>query len=159
MIDAQKLNLREPRQDDREFLTKLFSDKDVIHYLAISTERASMLIDAICAPLAITREDKKYWIAERTEDGSQVGYASALGYSTPRVEITFAVSPGFRKCGYGYELVDSLVGHLESIPRIRIIVAVVNYYNSYSRSIVEKLGFIEIIPTHYEKSLRAQTEA
>jgi RimJ/RimL family protein N-acetyltransferase len=159
MIDTQKLILRKPRQNDREFLTKLFSDADVIHYLVGSTERASMLIDAICAPLAITREDKEYWIADRTEDGSQVGYAPAFRYNTPRVEISFAVSPDFRHCGYGYELVASLVGLLTTKLRIRTILAVLNYNNSYSKRIVEKLGFIETIINHYEKSLRPQTEA
>jgi RimJ/RimL family protein N-acetyltransferase len=159
MIDAQKLKLRNPRQDDREFLTKLFSDEDVIHYLVGSTQRASTRIDDLCAPLAITREDKEYWIAERTEDGSQVGYASAFRCNTPRVEITFAVSPDFRHCGYGYELVASLIGILTTKPHIQTILAVINHNNSYSKRIVEKLGFIETIVNHYEKSLRPQTEA
>jgi ribosomal protein S18 acetylase RimI-like enzyme len=156
---AQKLNLRNFRQDDREFLTKLFSDGEVIHYIAGSTKGASMRIDDICAPLAIPRGDKMYWIAERTEDGAQVGYASASRYSTPRVEVTFAVSPGFRHCGYGYELVASLVALLRTKPWIGTILAVVNYNNCYSKSIVEKLGFIETIVNHYEKSLLPQTEA
>ena len=159
MIDAQKLILRTPRQNDREFLTKLFSDDEVIHYIAGSTKGASMLIDDVCAPLAIPRRDKMYWIAERTQDGSQVGYASACRYSTSRVEISFAVSPGFRHCGYGYELVASLVGLLTTKPRIRTILAVLNYNNSYSKRVVEKLGFFETIVNHYEKSLRPQTEA
>jgi RimJ/RimL family protein N-acetyltransferase len=159
MIDAQKLILRTPRQNDREFLTKLFSDDEVTHYIAGSTKGASMRIDDICSPLAIPRGDKKYWIAERTQDGSQVAYASACRYSTSRVEISFAVSPGFRHCGYGYELVASLVGHLETIPHIRTIVAVINYFNLYPQRIVLDLGFVRTAPSIYVKSLRTQTKA
>jgi ribosomal protein S18 acetylase RimI-like enzyme len=158
MSDAQKLILRKSRQDDREFLTKLFSDDEVIHYIVGSTKSASMRIDDICAPLAIPPGDKMYWIAERTQDGSQVGYASACRYSTSRVEISFAVSPGSRHCKYGYELVASLVALLRTKPWIGTILAVVNYNNVYSKRIVEKLGFIETIVNHYEKSLQPQTE-
>jgi hypothetical protein len=124
-----------------------------------STKGASMRIDDICSPLAIPRGDKKYWIAERTQDGSQVAYASACRYSTSRVEISFAVSPGFRHCGYGYELVASLVGHLETIPHIRTIVAVINYFNLYPQRIVLDLGFVRTAPSIYVKSLRTQTKA
>ena len=141
MIDTQKLRLRKPEQKDRAFLTELFFDDAVRHNLVGPGKgSAEMLVDEICDPPIMKRIDKIYWIAERREDGVQVGYASALG-STPCVEICFAVSPHHRERGYGYNLVSGLLDHLATIPDVHTIVAKIKCANVFSQRIVMKLGF------------------
>jgi RimJ/RimL family protein N-acetyltransferase len=158
-IFTDRLRLRKSEQKDRIFLKSLFSDEQVVHYVAGSENRAETLIEEMCNKSANKRADKIYWLAERKLDEVHIGYISALRYNTPRVEISFAVSPDFRRCGYGREIVCGLINHLASIPQAEEIIALINSGNTASQKIVESLGFRRCHPllSVYEKQISRNT--
>jgi RimJ/RimL family protein N-acetyltransferase len=151
MLIGEHLRLRPPQECDRTFLGELFADDAVLHNLAGSTARAAEMVEEMCNPTA-KPNGKVYWIAEQQSDAQQIGYASALRYDTPRVEISLAILPLHRRHRYGYDLVNVLVRHLADVPHVRTVVAVIKYWNVAPRRIVESLGFEPLSLTVYEKT-------
>ncbi len=114
------ITLRQITPSDLDFLQTMKKDQSVTERLAVN--------------------EKDTTIA--TLNGVQIGFVKALEYDKGIYELQYAVSEGFRGCGYGCKMISIATENLFAHPAIcKRIVMVIKSDNTFSETIAIKNGY------------------
>ena len=144
ILETERLRLRELHEPDAAFILRLLNEPSWIRFIGNKTVH-----DLDGARAYIERTHKSYaahgfglWMVERRDDATPLGLCGLLKRDTLEdVDIGFALSEPYQRCGYGMESSRAVLALARSRFGLKRIVAIVSQGNEPSAALLEKLGF------------------
>jgi [ribosomal protein S5]-alanine N-acetyltransferase len=108
VLQASRLLLRVPGEEDADFMLKLFSDPNVNRFLLSSRPYSrEIILEGIARSQACHSANKfSRWILQLKSYGEPVGHAGLLVKeieSVPELELGYALNPSAWGTGYAFE--------------------------------------------------------
>lgn len=141
-LATPSLNLRPFKKRDAAALAKISSDDRTLKYFVTPPLDLRSAEDNISSwRLQYKNSNFLRWCLARAEDDLCVGQLDAsIDEKRSSAELSYAVSPEHRGCGYAVEAVREVIGYLHGECDIHRIIAEINIENSSSARVAEKAG-------------------
>ena len=147
VLQASRLLLRVPGEEDADFMLKLFSDPNVNRFLLSSRPYSREIILEGIARFQACHSANKFsrWILQLKSNGEPVGHAGLLVKeieSVPELEIGYALKPSAWGKGYAFEAAAATLEYaFAKLGRDRVV-AITHPENRASIRLAERIGMV-----------------
>jgi RimJ/RimL family protein N-acetyltransferase len=147
VLQASRLLLRVPGEEDADFMLKLFSDPNVNRFLLSSRPYSrEIILEGIARSQACHSANKfSRWILQLKSNGEPVGHAGLLVKeieSVPELELGYALKPSAWGKGYAFEAAAATLEYaFAKLGRDRVV-AITHPENRASIRLAERIGMV-----------------
>jgi RimJ/RimL family protein N-acetyltransferase len=147
VLQASRLLLRIPGEEDADFMLKLFSDPNVNRFLLSSRPYSrEIILEGIARSQACHSANKfSRWILQLKSNGEPVGHAGLLVKeieSVPELELGYALNPSAWGKGYAFEAAAATLEYaFAKLGRDRVV-AITHPENRASIRLAERIGMV-----------------
>ncbi|WP_156688182.1 GNAT family N-acetyltransferase [Mycobacterium sp. Marseille-P9652] len=143
-ITGQRLVLRPPTLHDAGALfQRVARDPEVTKYLLWAPHPDVATTRRVITEKLNVSDDEKTWVIELRHSGDVVGLASCRRPVEHSVEIGYCLGRRWWGKGLMSEVIDLLVGELESDPEVCRVWATCSVANERSARLLERAGFVQ----------------
>ncbi len=147
VLQASRLLLRVPGEEDADFMLKLFSDPNVNRFLLSSRPYSrEIILEGIARSQACHSANKfSRWILQLKSNGEPVGHAGLLVKeieSVPELELGYALKPSAWGKGYAFEAAAATLEYAFAKLDRDHVVAITHPENRASIRLAERIGMV-----------------
>lgn len=157
VLRTRRLELGELSFDDAEFIIELLNDNAFLRFIGDKGVRTIADANEYLrnGPMdSYWRHGFGLYLVRRLADGTRIGICGLVRRSgLDHPDVGFALLPGFRGQGYGYEAAAAVLDHARTGLGLKRILGITDPDNQVSIRLLEKAGF------DFERRMRLSADA
>lgn len=143
ILSTNRLVLRYPVENDREFMVALWTDADMTRYTGGPRERAFLETEFENALSPEKREEYDLWMVEGKKEGALIGSAGFIPKEVDGeafIELNYYIAKPYWGLGYAKEIATGLIEYGFLVKRLRTMIAIIDPDNIASIRVAEGVG-------------------
>jgi RimJ/RimL family protein N-acetyltransferase len=143
ILETERLLLRYQRDEDLEFIIKLWTDEDITKYVGGPRNKNDLIKNNKNISKNQDKEEYDLWIVEIKKTKESIGHAGIIPKEIEN-EIYYEINYFFNKeyWGHGYatEIAEEIIKHMKHTKKINEYITIIDKNNIASINVAKKIG-------------------